>query len=263
LRQALPALAVLGLTATSAGAVVMGNSSALSQYTVRVIGRDHCSGVAIARRAIATAAHCASRRARVMAGGGGIAVVAVTHSTTLDDGRRVQVSGDAAIMQLAEPLPSSVAPAPVGAGQGNLYTIAGFGTVNESQRGAFGSLNAAQLVSAGARVLVDPNRSGSNGASACFGDSGGPVMRGGMLVGVITRASRPGSRLACGHLTRWAPVVASGTPVERANRFTTGSAQASAHASVRRTSGRQLRGRNESAQASRGLDPGYPPIRSE
>jgi hypothetical protein len=166
-------------------------------------------------------------------------------------------------MHLAEPLPSSVSPAPVGAGAGNSYTIAGFGTVNESQRGAFGSLNAAQLVSAGARVLVDPNRTGANGASACFGDSGGPVMRGGMLVGVITRASRPGSRLACGHLTRWAPVMASGTPVARANQFTTAVAQAQAHSPARRSPGRRLRGRSESAQAARGFDPGYPPIRSE
>jgi hypothetical protein len=86
--------------------------------------------------------------------------------------------------------------------------------MNESERGAFGSLHEASLVAAGARALVDPNRSGSIGASACFGDSGGPVMRGGMLVGVITRAAHPSPRIACGHLTRWAAVTVSGSAGE-------------------------------------------------
>ena len=80
--------------------------------------------------------------------------------------------------------------------------------MDERERGAFGALHEARLVPAGARALVDPNRSGSIGASACFGDSGGPVMRGGMLVGVITRAAHPSPRIACGNLTRWAPITA-------------------------------------------------------
>ncbi len=60
-------------------------------------------------------------------------------------------------------------------------------------------------------ALVDPNRQGAIGASACFGDSGGPVMRGGMLVGVITRAAYPHKRIACGNLTRWAPITVTGS----------------------------------------------------
>ncbi len=63
---------------------------------------------------------------------------------------------------------------------------------------------------ASARALVDPHRSGSIGASACFGDSGGPVMRGGELVGIITRAAHPSPRIACGDLTRWAAITVSG-----------------------------------------------------
>jgi hypothetical protein len=72
-----------------------------------------------------------------------------------------------------------------------------------------GVLHEATLVAEGPYALVDPNRAGSIGASACFGDSGGPVLRGGMLVGVISRAAHPSPHLACGHLTRWAPVTAS------------------------------------------------------
>ena len=66
------------------------------------------------------------------------------------------------------------------------------------------------------RALVDPNRTGSIGASACFGDSGGPVMRGGMLVGIITRAAHPSPRIACGDLTRWAAISVSGEAVANA-----------------------------------------------
>ena len=125
---------------------------------------------------------------------------AVSRSALLDDGRQVSVTGDAAILKLAAPLPATVEAAPVGEGEGDTFTIAGYGS---------GTLREATLVAAEPRALVDPNRTGSISASACFGDSGGPVMRGGMLVGVITRAAHPSPRIACGHLTRWAPITAS------------------------------------------------------
>jgi len=193
-----------------ANAIVKGSSSSLGAYTVRLTGNGYCTGVVIARRAVVTAAHCAQGM-RVMTDGGTVRIVGISRSAVLDDGRRVSVSGDAAILKLAAPL-SGVGPAPVGAGSGGSFTIAGYGTQDERERGAFGSLHEATLVPAGARALVDPNRSGSIGASACFGDSGGPVMRGGMLVGVVTRAAHPSPRIACGDLTRWAAITVSGTP---------------------------------------------------
>src|SRR6202022_2322230 len=73
------------------------------------------------------------------------------------------------------------------------------GTKCEGWHGSFGALHEATLVAHSPYALVDPNRTGSIGASACFGDSGGPVLRGGMLVGIITRAAHPSPRLACGH----------------------------------------------------------------
>jgi hypothetical protein len=35
------------------------------------------------------------------------------------------------------------------------------------------------------------------------------ALRGGMRVGIVTRATYPSSRLACGHLTRWEPLTVS------------------------------------------------------
>jgi Trypsin len=195
--------------APPAGAVVGGSMSSLGSYTVRLVGKGYCSGVVIARRVVATAAHCAHGM-QVMTGSGSLRVIGVSRSALLDDGRRVSVSGDGAFLQLAAPLPSGVGPPPIGAGSGDSFTIAGYGTLDERAGGAFGSLHEATLVPAGARALIDPHRSGAIGASACFGDSGGPVMRGGMLVGVITRAAHPSPRIACGKLTRWAAITVRG-----------------------------------------------------
>jgi Trypsin len=205
------ALSAAGLLAVApAGAVVLGSSSSLDYFTVRIVGRGQCSGVVIARRAVATAAHCARHGARVITGSGSVRVVGASRSARLDDGRRAYASGDAVILQLAEPLPSSVGAAPIGRGDGDSFTIAGYGTTDERAGGAFGSLHEARLVRARGRALVDPNRSSGMGASACFGDSGGPVLRGGELVGVITRANYPHKRIACGFYTRWAPIAVSG-----------------------------------------------------
>ena len=216
------ALIVTMAAATEAGAVIKGTSSSLGRHTVRLIGPYYCSGVAIARKAVATAAHCARRSMRVHAGGRSIGIAGISHSAVLDDGRRVSVSGDAAILLLASPLPAGIGAAPIGDGEGETFTIAGYGTMNERYQGAFGTLHEARLVAAEARALVDPNRTGSIGANACFGDSGGPVLRGSMLVGIITRAAHPHPRIACGHLTRWATVTASGTAGEGAVMASTG-----------------------------------------
>jgi Trypsin len=196
------------LAVSPAQAIVKGSKSADGRYAVRLVGDRVCSGVVIARSSIVTAAHCA-RGKDVIAGGRTFRVAGISTTAVLDDGRRVNVSGDAAILRLASPLPADVAVAPIGDGTGASYIIAGYGTTNEQSPGESGTLHEAMLVAEGPNTLVDPNRAGSIGASACFGDSGGPVLRGGMLVGIITRATHPSPHLACGHLTRWAPVTVS------------------------------------------------------
>jgi hypothetical protein len=215
------ALALLLLPTREAPAVVMGSPSALGSHLVRIYAGHYCTGVAIARRAVVTARHCVRGGMRIVADGISIGIKASGLSAALDDGRRVSVSGDAAILTLSSPLPSSVQPVAVGEGQsanqGESYTIAGYGTATERHRAAFGTLREARLVAAEAHALVDPDRQGSIGASACFGDSGGPVLRGGALIGIVTRAAHPHPRIACGHLTRWVPIVASGEISEPAD----------------------------------------------
>ena len=232
-----------------AGAVVMGTSSSLGSYTVRVVGNGYCTGVAIARNAVVTAAHC-TRGMRVMAGGQSYRVAGIARSAVLDDGRRVRVAGDAAILRLAEALPFGIAPAPVGPGAGSLFTIAGYGTTDESAGASFGALHEATLVAAGPRALVDPDRHGSIGASACFGDSGGPVMRGGMLVGIITRAAHPSPRIACGALTRWTPIRVSGTATRVASDTNDAAAPAPRRHKKKRVAHRRQRERTADTTSS-------------
>jgi hypothetical protein len=200
-------LLLLLLFVAPAHAVVKGSQSGHAGFTVRLVGSVRCSGVVISRTAVVTAGHC-GRNLSVIAGGRSFRVTGATRSLMLEDGRRVSVSGDAAILQLASPLPADVALAPIGDGHGDTYTIAGFGAADESSRQGFGMLREATLVAEAPYTLVDPNRTGSISASACHGDSGGPVLRGGLLVGIITRAAHPSPHLACGHLTRWAPLTA-------------------------------------------------------
>jgi hypothetical protein len=188
--------------APPAGAVVKGTRShSLTSYTVRLVGDGYCTAAVIGRRLVVTARHCAYRMT-VLAAHRYYRVARVSRDGVLDDGRRVHASGDASFLYLTKPLPETIAAVPVGDGDGDNFIIAGYG--------GSGRLHQANLVAASPYALVDPGRDGAISASACFGDSGGPVLRGGVLVGVITRAAYPHKRIACGNLTRWAPISVSG-----------------------------------------------------
>jgi hypothetical protein len=160
-----------------------------------------CSATAVGRQEVLTSAHCidGSDPYFVIAGGSRIAVA--SHSD----------NGGTATLRLARPLPGSIVPIEVGTGSGD-FVIAGYGISREFPRGGGGGLREARLVQSGA-ALVDPRRRGDIGASACMGDSGGPVARFDgsryVLVGIIERASHPSPTRACGDLTHYTSVSGS------------------------------------------------------
>ena len=204
----LPLLAACAFS-SSAYAIVFGTPSSLGVHVVRVIGGSgaQCSGTVIDKQHIVTAGHCGA--ATVLIDGKYIPAVSRSQKAKLSDGRTITVHGDAAILGFRQPLPASVTPIEIGIqGTDGEFTIAGYGTTSE-QRWNLGKLHEAQVVVHIPFKLVAPDRMANLTASACFGDSGGAVIRNGKLVGVITRASHPHPVIACGHLTHYAPVIAT------------------------------------------------------
>lgn len=207
-RWLLPLVLACAFT-SGAQAIVFGTPSSLGAHVVRVVGASgaFCSGAVIDRQHVVTAGHCSATG--VIVDGKYIAAASRTQSVRFSNGRIITVHGDAAILNFRHPLPPSAVPIKIGLqGTDGEFIIAGFGTTSET-RWNLGKLHEASVVVHVPFKLVDPQRTGDLSASACFGDSGGAVLRNGALVGVITRASHPHPVIACGHLTHYAPVVAT------------------------------------------------------
>jgi hypothetical protein len=205
------AIALLISTPTFSQAIVLGSSSGLGAHVVRVIGNGgklNCSGVVLDRMHVVSAAHCGPRG--VMIDGVNIFGARIMQNAKLEDGRVVSVRGDAVIIGFRQALPLSASPISIGEqGTDGSFTIAGFGATVEAQRGTLGSLHEASVVHHKPWLLVDPRRDGDLSASACYGDSGGAVLRNGALIGVITRASHPSPSKVCGYLTHYTPIVST------------------------------------------------------
>lgn len=210
-----------------AEAVIKGRSAgAISRHVVKLVGTNLlCTATVIGRQEVLTANHC------VDGGHGPYFVVA--------GGKRIAVTGHdraggASRLTLASPLPAGFIPIATNSDtpSNGSYTIAGYGTNDEMARPRSAGLREARLVADNtysASSLVDPGRRGPIAASACMGDSGGPVARFDgrryVLVGIVDRASNITGNRACGYLTHYASVsgvdttaftAPNATPVEAA-----------------------------------------------
>jgi len=219
-----PAAAIVG------GAEVA--SEAVARHVVMVVGArgSACTGTAVARDLVLTAAHClqlgagarhtvvapdAARRPRLIR-----AESFERHPEfDLESAQAHRETADVALVKLAEPLPARVSPAALGGRDyfliGDRFIVAGFGIDIFRGAGSFGTLRSAMLMtmqhpSSLQLRLADPATRGETaGLGVCSGDSGGPVFEdtGGrlVLVAVISWSTGP-SAAGCGGLTGVTPL---------------------------------------------------------
>jgi hypothetical protein len=193
---------------TDAQAVMRGHGAgSISKHVVKLVGHNLlCTATVIGRQQLLTANHCVEGTGPFFVVAGTARIAVTGHSP----------SGQTTLLTLASPLPAHFVPIATGgdAGTESSYIIAGYGTAREAERMHSAGLKEARLV-ADSRYggLVDPNRHGPISASACMGDSGGPVAKFDgkryVLVGIVERVSNYAGIGACGFLTHFSAVSGS------------------------------------------------------
>ena len=232
-----PLCAGLLAVASPAHAVVRGevardpDGARASVVRVESSRGELCSGALIAADLVLTAAHCVLDRAsyRVVAVDRAFrqrtvrAVAAAMHPEFVPGTTpRTQPGVDLAILRLETPLGSDFMPLDPRAtgrvGRGQAVELAGFGIAGEDQRKSGRVLRQTRLVSLGTlqvanrvHVVADQDRLAMvQGAGACRGDSGGPVLQDGRLVGIVSWSSgalKARTLTACGGLTAVTPIA--------------------------------------------------------
>jgi secreted trypsin-like serine protease len=228
-------LSVIGLLMLSAAATAMvggapPESGALARHVVLIVGSrgNSCTGVAVGRDLVLTAAHCvlpgadyklldsdAARRPLLK----DIASVAVHPQFDVNSMLAHRATADVALLKLAEPLPAAMAAATLAARVpttgGEAFIVAGFGVTVRGDGRTGGTLRAARLVATGRpgslqlRLMDADTRNERAGLSACTGDSGAPVFEdaGHAVIGVVSWSTGPKNSAGCGGLTGVTPIA--------------------------------------------------------
>jgi secreted trypsin-like serine protease len=186
---------------------------------------DLCTGTALARDLVLTAAHCVARplayRVKVFQTGATIAVAAIARHPRfkLASYAASRATADLALVKLATPLPDIVVPAALGAARrvepGETLTIAGFGVTLAGSARGLGLPRSAKLTVTGKpgalqiRLFDAATRNARPGLGACTCDSGGPAYdgEGPLLIGVVSWTTGARDEEGCGGLTGLTPLL--------------------------------------------------------
>jgi secreted trypsin-like serine protease len=234
IQRLLVALA-LALIAHPACAIVGGGGApaeTISRAIVTIIGSrgTFCTGSLIAQDLVLTAAHCVLPGADYK-----IIIPGETPPRLLDVKRMAshpqfnvagilahRASADVALLQLADPLPASKAPAPLGTPVipiqiGSRFTIAGVGVTRRGDGKSGGTIRAADLAVTGKPGtlqirLADPLTNNTReGLGACTGDSGAPAFEAqagrAVITGVVSWSTGANNTNGCGGLTGVTPLT--------------------------------------------------------
>jgi secreted trypsin-like serine protease len=222
-----PAAAMVG-GATPAGDGIA--RSLVMVVGVRSNGGSVCTGAALTRDIILTAAHCVAPGATYSVypakGTPALAIKSIQVHPRYDPQSYAlnRATADVALVKLAVALPErfvpvAIEPAGAAVAVGDRFTIAGFGVTGTGagSDNGIGLARAASLIATGQPGalqirLFDPATKGDRpGLGACTGDSGAPVLRevDGRLVviGVVSWSTGPKLGAGCGGLTGVTPLA--------------------------------------------------------
>ena len=238
-----PAAAVLTLLLSSFPAAAMVGGAppaapAIARHVVLIVGSGgtFCTGVAIARDLVLTAAHCTLPGADYK-----LMELDAAHQPVLRDVSEIarhpqfdlktllahRATADVSLMKLAAPLGPKFVPAPLAepgkaVAPGDPFTVAGYGVAVRHDGKSGGTLRAAALVATGhpgtlqIRLVDAATNDERPGLGACTGDSGAPVLwredargEGARLAvaGVVSWSTGPKLADGCGGLTGVTPLV--------------------------------------------------------
>ena len=206
---------------------------AIARHVVLIVGSGGtmCTGVAIARDLVLTAAHCTLPGAEYK-----LMEFDAAHQPVLRDVRDIarhpqfdlktllghRATADVTLMRLAAPLGAAFVPAPLAAppkavAPGDAFMVAGYGVAVRGDGKSSGTLRAATLVATGhpgtlqIRLVDAAANDERAGLGACTGDSGAPVfIRDGerlAVAGVVSWSTGPKLADGCGGLTGVTPLV--------------------------------------------------------
>jgi hypothetical protein len=237
MRLTLVAVACLLTLSAPAQALVGGaptaDASGAARHLVLIVGGrgNFCTGTAIARDLVLTAAHCVpsgadykliefdSLRQPTFRD---VALVVPHPQFDLKSMLAHRVSADVALLKLAAPLAPAYAPVsimgerkPIAVGE--KFLLAGYGVSVRGEGRSGGTARAATLIATGQPGslqlrLVDPATKGERpGRGACTGDSGAPVFQeveGRLFIlGVVSWSTGPNNSAGCGGLTGVTPLA--------------------------------------------------------
>ena len=186
---------------------------------------DLCTGTALARDLVLTAAHCVTLpieyRVRVFQNGGTVPVRSVARHPRFSMASYAanRATADVALVKLSTPLPEIVLPAALAAARrvadGEVMTIAGFGVTRAGTALGLGVPRVAQLIVTGKpgslqiRLVDAKTLNKRAGLGGCTGDSGAPVYDGvgPLVIGVVSWSTAAGDEEGCGGLTGVTPLL--------------------------------------------------------
>ena len=208
-----------------------GNAPPASGYAARAIVMvvdprgDLCTGTALARDLVLTAAHCVAGKldyqVKTFQTGQTISVRAIALHPRFDLASYAasRATADLALLKLAAPLADLVLPATLAPARrvaaGEMLTVAGFGVTAAGTDRGLRIPRMATLTVTGKpgnlqiRLYDVATRNQRIGLGACTGDSGAPAFEPASagVIGVVSWSTAPGDQEGCGGLTGVTPLL--------------------------------------------------------